>query len=128
MKTITASSMAEALLLVKRTFGAHGVILHTRSYKRGGVLGFGGRSVVEVTCADGRELGKRYRKKAETSPRAQALAQRPAARSETALPAARPPVPAPSEAMAVTATRSGRAAACSRRRPPTLRSSNVPSG
>lgn len=95
MKTITASSMAEATLLVKREFGSHGVILHTRSYKRGGLLGIGGRQVVEVTAADGRELGQRYRRQAQSSPRAQALAARPAQRTAESLPASRPPVPTP---------------------------------
>ncbi len=95
MKTITASSMAEATLLVKREFGSHGVILHTRSYKRGGLLGIGGRQVVEVTAADGRELGQRYRRQAQSSPRAQALAARPVQRTAATLPAARPTVPTP---------------------------------
>ncbi|MEM9414081.1 MAG: flagellar biosynthesis protein FlhF [Planctomycetota bacterium] len=100
MKTFTARSMAEAMLLVQRTYGNHGVILHTRSYKRGGVLGLGAKPVVEITAADGRELGKRYRKQAERSPRAQALASRPAARQPGALPAAREPAPAPPSATA----------------------------
>ena len=77
MKTFTARSMAEAMLLVKRTFGSHSVILHTRSYKRGGVLGIGGKTVVEITAADGRELGKRYRKQAEQSPACAGLGEPP---------------------------------------------------
>lgn len=93
MKTFTARSMAEAMLLVQRAFGSHSVILHTRSYKRGGMFGLGAKPVVEITAADGRELGKRYRRNAEQSPRAQALANRPAARQPSALPAAREPAP-----------------------------------
>ncbi|XAL99048.1 flagellar biosynthesis protein FlhF [Phycisphaeraceae bacterium D3-23] len=100
MKTFTAQSMAEAMLLVQRTFGNHSVILHTRSYKRGGVLGFGAKAVVEITAADGRELGKRYRKEAERSPRAQALASRPTARRPGALPSTREPAPPPAQASA----------------------------
>ena len=108
MKTITASSMAEATLLVRREFGSHGVILHTRSYKRGGLFGIGGRQVVEVTVADGRELGQRFRRQARQSPRAQALAGRPAQRNSNLSPSARPPAsppapPAPPAAPAPTA-------------------------
>ena len=65
MKSFTAKSMEQALALVKQTYGSHGVILHTRSYKHGGLLGFGGKNVVEVTAADGRELGRKYRKDAQ---------------------------------------------------------------
>ncbi|MEX0655212.1 MAG: flagellar biosynthesis protein FlhF [Phycisphaeraceae bacterium] len=61
VRTFTARTMAEALVHVRRTMGADAVILHTRSYKRGGVLGFGARSVVEVTAADGREVGRKKR-------------------------------------------------------------------
>lgn len=52
LKCFTAGSMAEALTLVKRDLGPHAVILHTRKYKRGGILGLGAREVVEVTAAD----------------------------------------------------------------------------
>jgi flagellar biosynthesis protein FlhF len=64
LKTFHADSMAEALSLVKRTLGPHAVILHTRKYKRGGILGLGARQVVEVTAADRMEV------KARTAPRA----------------------------------------------------------
>lgn len=43
--------MAEAIEQVKRKLGRHAVILHTRTFTRGGVLGFGGRSMVEITAA-----------------------------------------------------------------------------
>lgn len=85
--------MEQALALVKQTYGSHGVILHTRSYKHGGLLGFGGKNVVEVTAADGRELGRKYRKDAQQSPRAQALATRPP-RLASVMPETRRPVPA----------------------------------
>lgn len=42
--------MAEALSLVKRELGTGAVILHTRTYAQGGVLGFGAKEVVEVTA------------------------------------------------------------------------------
>ena len=65
MKTFTAKSMPEVLALVKQTYGSNGVILHTRSYKKGGVLGMGARQVVEVTATDGRQLAKKYQRKAD---------------------------------------------------------------
>ncbi|MCP4593140.1 MAG: flagellar biosynthesis protein FlhF [bacterium] len=51
LRTFEADSMAEALDQVKRRFGRDAVILHTRTLTRGGVLGLGGRTVVEVTAA-----------------------------------------------------------------------------
>lgn len=53
--------MAEALQEVKRLLGSSAVILHTRQYKRGGFLGIGAKTVVEVTAADGQQLGQRAR-------------------------------------------------------------------
>lgn len=43
--------MAAALKLVKRELGAEAVILHTRTFRRGGVMGFGAKRVVEVTAS-----------------------------------------------------------------------------
>ena len=43
--------MAEALAQVKREFGRNAVILNTRAMTRGGLLGFGGKSFVEITAA-----------------------------------------------------------------------------
>lgn len=50
-KTYQADSMADALAIVKRDLGRDAVILHTRSFRKGGLLGFGGRSMWEVTAA-----------------------------------------------------------------------------
>ncbi len=50
--------MSEALSLVNAEYGSDGVILHTRTYKRGGLLGIGARSVVEVTAAKGKDIGR----------------------------------------------------------------------
>lgn len=52
LKTYTAGSMSEALLEVKKDLGKDAVILHTRVYKSGGVMGVGARQVVEITAAD----------------------------------------------------------------------------
>ncbi len=59
VKTFTADTMAGALALVKRDLGIEAVILHTRTYRRGGVLGFGARTVVEITATDDARLGRR---------------------------------------------------------------------
>ena len=52
LKTYRAESMASALAQVKRDLGKDAVILHTRAYKSGAVLGFGGKPVVEITASD----------------------------------------------------------------------------
>ena len=51
--------MADALAQIRRELGAGAVILHTRQYKQGGVLGIGARLMVEITAADGAEIGRR---------------------------------------------------------------------
>ncbi len=51
MKIYRAQTMADALTEVKRDLGNDAVILNTRSYKTGGVLGLGARSVVEITAS-----------------------------------------------------------------------------
>lgn len=52
--------MQEALSRVKEELGAGAVILHTRSFTRGGVLGFMKETVVEVTA--GKDVNTRTRK------------------------------------------------------------------
>ena len=51
LKTYQANSMAEALEKVKKDLGRSAVILHTRTIKKGGVLGVGTRTVVEITAS-----------------------------------------------------------------------------
>ncbi len=53
LKTFEAKTMADAIAQVKRRLGRDAVILHTRTLSKGGVFGFGGQSVVEVTAATG---------------------------------------------------------------------------
>lgn len=50
LKTYRANSMADALVQVKKDLGKDAVILHTRAYKIGTILGFGGKPQVEVTA------------------------------------------------------------------------------
>jgi len=52
LKTYTAATMALALALVKQDLGSQAMIVHTRSFKRGGFLGIGSNSVVEITATD----------------------------------------------------------------------------
>lgn len=52
LKTFRANSMADALAEVRRDLGPDAVILHTRSFKSGALLGLGGRPMVEITASD----------------------------------------------------------------------------
>ncbi|MBX3403535.1 MAG: flagellar biosynthesis protein FlhF [Phycisphaeraceae bacterium] len=52
VRTFRAPTMAEALALVKRDLGPGAVILHTRSVRVGGILGWRARTAVEITAAD----------------------------------------------------------------------------
>ncbi len=53
--------MAAALAQVKRELGPDAVILHTRTYRQGGVFGFGAKPVVEITASD--EVATKPRRK-----------------------------------------------------------------
>ena len=55
LKIYQAYTMAEALAAVKRDLGPDAVILSTRSFKRGGLLGLGRRTIVEITATTGRD-------------------------------------------------------------------------
>gem|GEM_PF-39407 len=59
IRTYTAPTMAQALLKVKQELGSCAVVLHTRTYKQGGVFGIGARTVVEVSAADGEKIGRK---------------------------------------------------------------------
>ncbi len=61
VKTYQAYSMAEALAAAKRDLGADAIILETRTFKRGGVLGVGRRMIFELTAtsSDRAEIGSR---------------------------------------------------------------------
>src|SRR5262245_59338854 len=52
LKTYRAQSMAQALSAVKKDLGKDAVILHTRSVKVAGWLGFGKQTLIEITAAD----------------------------------------------------------------------------
>jgi flagellar biosynthesis protein FlhF len=52
VKTYQAYSMAESLAAAKRDLGPDAVILETRTFKRGGLLGVGRRTIFELTATD----------------------------------------------------------------------------
>ncbi len=54
LKTFRAFTLAEALDAVHEDLGTEAAILHTRTFKRGGFLGLGGREVVEVIASEKR--------------------------------------------------------------------------
>ena len=59
--------MPAALALEKKELGPQAVILHTRTYRRGGLLGLGAKTVVEITAADSAVLGARKGKPSASS-------------------------------------------------------------
>jgi flagellar biosynthesis protein FlhF len=73
IRTFTAKDVATAVSIVKREMGAHAVVLHSRTIPRGGLWTLMGKTLIEVTAADGRELAKAKRREAEHSPRAEAI-------------------------------------------------------
>jgi len=52
LKKYEGVTMKEALEKVKADLGRNAVILHTKSFKRGGFLGLGGREIIEITASD----------------------------------------------------------------------------
>ena len=57
--------MAEALTFVKADLGSDAVILHTRTFDRGGFLGFGKRTVVEITAGRAADMPREAESAAE---------------------------------------------------------------
>ena len=50
VKTFQGPSIAEALAKVKQELGSSAIILHTRSFKRGGMMGLGAKTVIDITA------------------------------------------------------------------------------
>ena len=69
LKTFHGATMAEALARVKQDLGPDAVILHTRTFRDGGMLGFGTRDVVEITASSDSSVVRpqRARPTAQTS-------------------------------------------------------------
>lgn len=72
LKTFTAESMPAVLAQVKQTLGNDAVILHTRAFKRGGFLGFGAKTIIEVTAAKGSEIGRSQQQQRQRAAASQA--------------------------------------------------------
>lgn len=72
LRTYQAFSMAEALAAVKRDLGANAVILNTRTFKRGGVLGLGRKTIIEVTATPSKPHNQPIVETKPPSPRAAA--------------------------------------------------------
>ena len=58
LKNYRAWTMNDALAAVKRDLGADAVILNTRSFKRGGFLRLGRKTIIEVTAARAADMQK----------------------------------------------------------------------
>ncbi|WP_434133910.1 flagellar biosynthesis protein FlhF [Sporomusa sphaeroides] len=69
----TAHSMPEAMAQVKQDLGRDAVILHTRRFKKGGILGFFGREMVEVMAALDSPAAPSIEKKQWISPAANTI-------------------------------------------------------
>lgn len=67
LRTYRANSMADALAEVKKDLGCDAVILHTRTYKVGGVMGLGARSIVEITASSDPRVPVRRPRAASTT-------------------------------------------------------------
>lgn len=90
IRTYRARSMADAIDAVQRELGRDAIILHTRNYKVGGIMGLFGRPVVEVTASPASVVRDRHRTQAHTQAQAQAQDR---ARAKPPSPA--PPKPRP---------------------------------
>lgn len=64
VKQYEGSSIAEALAKVKGELGSQAVILHTRSYRKGGLMGLWAHNVVEITASTNVNIQERRRKAA----------------------------------------------------------------
>jgi flagellar biosynthesis protein FlhF len=100
LKTYHAYTMAEALAAVKKDLGSQAVILHTRSFKRGGWLGLGARIIVEVTA--GVESASPKVAVAASKPAARAISQNAARRAyHKAMGPPETPITAPAKAESI---------------------------
>lgn len=99
LKTFRAKSMADALAAVKKDLGKDAVILHTRNYRSGGILGLGRRTIVEITASDSPPAPRPRR-----APSAQPLGSAPAriaSAYRAAAPASEPARAAPPAPVAI---------------------------
>ncbi len=99
LKTYQGATMAEALACVKRDLGRGAVILQTRTIRKGGVLGFGGREIVEITASgDVNVLPRTVRRAGGGGSARDGLARMFGSAPRSAAPAVGGPGPAPEPA------------------------------
>ncbi len=67
LKTYTAQTMAQALAQVRKDLGSDAMILHTRSFRTGSWLGFGGKPMVEITASTPQPSSPRQSRRAKRS-------------------------------------------------------------
>ena len=67
-RTYRAFTMAQALAAVRSDLGTDAVVLTTRSFKRGGFLGIGRRTIIEVTATRNSGQSKRQSASTKTTP------------------------------------------------------------
>lgn len=75
LKTFRGSSMADALAEVKRDLGTEAVILHARTIRVGGVIGFGAKNQYEITASSGAPNSNLKQSRIATAPRPAAKPQ-----------------------------------------------------
>ncbi len=51
LRTFRGATVGDAIAQVKKSLGAHAVIVNTRSYRNGAVMGLGGKPVVEIVAS-----------------------------------------------------------------------------
>lgn len=68
LKTYRAASIADALSDIKRDLGSDAVILHTKTYKAGGLLGLGSRKVFEITATTPDAVAPRHPRRTPVRP------------------------------------------------------------
>ncbi|CAN5863678.1 hypothetical protein BH11PLA1_BH11PLA1_09900 [soil metagenome] len=83
LRTYRARSMAEALTQVKSDLGTDAVILHTRMFKSGGVLGLFAHDTVEITASDQINVAATPRLRSRVDASAAAARSRPATTDRT---------------------------------------------
>jgi flagellar biosynthesis protein FlhF len=69
LKTFRGNSMADALAEVKRDLGSEAVILHARTIRVGGVIGFGAKNQYEITASAGAPSSDFKQSRIATAPR-----------------------------------------------------------
>jgi flagellar biosynthesis protein FlhF len=99
LKTYQAQTMAQALADVRRELGKDAVILHTRTLKKGGFLGIGGKNIVEITATSGVNVLHPSEKRELMNPGAGQGKQSPDKRGQERMPAISGSTNSPSKAM-----------------------------